>query len=377
MEELKFKIKKIILPYLIISIVIIFCYSSFYQYIVLEYDVFNKIEWKYAFTIEQQKLFSKMLFCLPVYLLMKPRVGCLRGYRSRIDVQILMAMGVFLLILFYSEPQEKLLEPSGTLSLGFIQEYKGFFYFYILFLVLLVLRILYSDLKPDSFSNKKHKSDQTIKNAGSFFLSALFVGFYLLCAILFVLVFSGSFMGVMHAYKTREYSLIIWMFITFMMSGAFLYVLLKGYKLPLDISELKAAADSGVEQHKTYQFKDFPNLIGALSKQNNKDSFLVFMFGDNEKHNGLNIQLSIDKNGIGLDWVLVAEANKRDKDLFIDTVHKFGYKCEEKKGLWAKYLRITESDDFVALAKAIIIDMYDEDESTIFDVVIEGFEYDA
>lgn len=220
---------------------------------------------------------------------------------------------------------------------------------------------------------KNHWSEKIVPHIVFGYRLILRICFYLLSAVLFIFLFGGSLIQTIGFYEDRNYDYIPWMVIPFLMSGAFLYVLLNGHKLPLKISSMRFHGAANLRTQELYYFEDFHYLIDSISKQNNEGSFLVFMFNVPNQQKELNIQLSVENKKLGIDWILLGDANIEDEQLFKDTVESFGYQYLEIKKARLKYIRVEDVNDLVKLTKDILVEMYKVGDETVFNIIAEGF----
>jgi hypothetical protein len=104
-----------------------------------------------------------------------------------------------------------------------------------------------------------------------------------------------------------------------------------------------------------------PAIFVRLQATGKDSSFAVLGFlppgKTSVQDDGFNVQFSIEGGRIGFDWVLIAPANIRDKDKFVQFAGRLGYKVVACEGNKVKYLRV-ENGDLPKLCEAVIRDLY-------------------
>ena len=122
---------------------------------------------------------------------------------------------------------------------------------------------------------------------------------------------------------------------------------------------------------------DMPRILAAVSASTRTPTFAAFVFTTPDQPNSkdaVNLQFSLENGRAGLDWVLLAPRNVRDKDRFIGYLHRRGYSFVERKMNRVVYLRI-EDGDLPQLCAEIITGFYARPRDEPIDMIVEGFEW--
>lgn len=115
-----------------------------------------------------------------------------------------------------------------------------------------------------------------------------------------------------------------------------------------------------------------------LATENNEGAHTVFIFeenGDIESENQINIQFSIENKKIGLDWVLKAPRNIKEKDKFVRFVKNKGYEVELKEMNGVSYYRVERGGSLFTLCKAVITELYKVKESSPIGLFAVGISF--
>ena len=126
----------------------------------------------------------------------------------------------------------------------------------------------------------------------------------------------------------------------------------------------------------TVDISHIPKVFEILSATKAEGAFGTFIVPVKEKNDSLNIQFSYEDNRIGLDWVLLGEINKDNKDKFLEYAKRKGYRLIQKEGKGVKYFRAVEGD-LVDLCQSIILELYDYNPNAPFGLVYHGAELEA
>lgn len=120
--------------------------------------------------------------------------------------------------------------------------------------------------------------------------------------------------------------------------------------------------------------RDVPRAIDELGKKGGEHSFLVFMFDPPGRSgaDAINLQLSIDKGRVGLDWVLLSPSNQADRPTVEAFIRQRGHTWREEDVNRVRFLRV-EDGDLSALASAILTDLYKLTPEARLETVVEGF----
>ncbi|MBZ0166697.1 MAG: hypothetical protein K8I00_07805 [Candidatus Omnitrophica bacterium] len=130
----------------------------------------------------------------------------------------------------------------------------------------------------------------------------------------------------------------------------------------------------------TYQvrIKDIPDVYAKLEAGGQDSSFATFSFIPPDKQSpdeAINIQFSIAEGRIGLDWVLLAPANIRDKDRIQGFVQERGYVISKRSMNDVHYLRVEGGADLPKLCQEIIRDVYRVSADEELGLDMDGFQW--
>jgi hypothetical protein len=122
---------------------------------------------------------------------------------------------------------------------------------------------------------------------------------------------------------------------------------------------------------------DISSIFEKLKATGKDANFAVFAFippGKTSMDDAINIQFSIDKGKIGLDWVLIGAQNIQDRDKFAQFAGRLGYSVTSLEMNNVKYLRV-EDGDLPKLCEAVISDLYTMPPDADLDLIPEGFKW--
>lgn len=120
---------------------------------------------------------------------------------------------------------------------------------------------------------------------------------------------------------------------------------------------------------------DVPSIVAKLATL--KDgSFVVFMFDSPASSGGdaVNLQYSVERGAVGLDWVLLGQTNIADKEKVAAFTSRLGHPMTEHAMNGVHYLR-TEGRDLDSLGASIIVELYRMPRDAELDLVTEGFDW--
>jgi hypothetical protein len=120
---------------------------------------------------------------------------------------------------------------------------------------------------------------------------------------------------------------------------------------------------------------DVPSIVAKLATL--KDgSFAVFMFDSPTSSDGdaVNLQYSVERGAVGLDWVLLGQTNIADKERVAAFASRLGHPMTQRVMNDVHYLR-TEGRDLDSLGTSIIVELYRIPRDAELDLVTEGFEW--
>lgn len=124
---------------------------------------------------------------------------------------------------------------------------------------------------------------------------------------------------------------------------------------------LRARA-SGIKTRKI-SVGDIGKVYDQISSQAAETSFAVFVISPPRWDSGqtVEIQFSVEKGVTGLDWILMSENNKKEKQRIVDYAIEKGTRWQDcKMNDWI-YMRI-EQGDLVVLCISLIRDLYGAEE---------------
>jgi hypothetical protein len=132
----------------------------------------------------------------------------------------------------------------------------------------------------------------------------------------------------------------------------------------------------GRSQEPDYSTRDqIPSIVSKLQKTGRDGSFVVFMFSIPGNHDETlpNLQYSIEKGRLGLDWVLLAPRNVEDELELADFMKRDGYTVLKREMNEVRYLRV-EGDDLENLGIRILRDFYHLAPEARLELITEGFD---
>jgi hypothetical protein len=132
---------------------------------------------------------------------------------------------------------------------------------------------------------------------------------------------------------------------------------------------------SRVAEQYAVRIADVPTVFQQLREHGTDGSFAVFMFSDHGKsgeENGINLQFSIERGTVGLDWVLLAPVNVRDEQRVFDFLKARHAKPRRLTENGVTFLRV-EDGDLVRLCQDIMSGLYGVKANEALDLLPEGF----
>ncbi|MBA4382520.1 MAG: hypothetical protein C0406_08150 [Sideroxydans sp.] len=125
------------------------------------------------------------------------------------------------------------------------------------------------------------------------------------------------------------------------------------------------------------QPSQIPEVLEQLRKKGGDASWVVFMFYT--PRNSIetdddcpNLQFSVHKGKVGLDWVLLGPRNIADKVLINEYITSKGYKVKEKEINEVPFLRVKKGD-MATLGLGIVEDFYKMPNDADVGLLISGF----
>lgn len=122
--------------------------------------------------------------------------------------------------------------------------------------------------------------------------------------------------------------------------------------------------------------RELPQLFRAFKKQAAGESYagVIVSTGVGETSEAPYIQFSLEQSRIGLDWLLNTRQGIADADRFSSLAKSLGQPVLEREQNGVKYLRV-EQGDLLALAEAVLADLYDVKQSDLLRLQTSGIEW--
>ena len=129
------------------------------------------------------------------------------------------------------------------------------------------------------------------------------------------------------------------------------------------------------------QVGQIPAIVAQLKATGHDTSFVVFLFSPpgtspQDDSQSVNLQFSIDKNRLGLDWVLLSPRNKADEARIAQFMKDQGFAVNKRLENGVSFLRV-EDGDIVALGLKIVTQFYGLNRSDSIDMIVDGFDWKA
>jgi len=120
-----------------------------------------------------------------------------------------------------------------------------------------------------------------------------------------------------------------------------------------------------------------PEIVKKLGVNRNEGSWAAFAFASagerSEPESVVNLQYSYENGTVGLDWVLLAPRNVKDREKFSEFVRTQKHKLVQKEANGVKYLRV-EDGDIVNLGLKVMKEMYRLTDESKVEIFTDGFE---
>ena len=118
--------------------------------------------------------------------------------------------------------------------------------------------------------------------------------------------------------------------------------------------------------------KEARAICDLLESSGGNGSFVAFIVPvDGPPEMSANIQFSVERGVVGLDWLLISPTNIRDVSTFERLVSEGKHTPQRLTQNDVSYLRV-EDGDVVALFQRVLKEMYDVTEDEVLEVVAEG-----
>jgi hypothetical protein len=121
---------------------------------------------------------------------------------------------------------------------------------------------------------------------------------------------------------------------------------------------------------------DIPDGVRHLRQRGRDRSFLVFMFVPRDRRDRapVNLQYSVERGRLGLDWVLLSPANVDDRARVEAFARARGHAPAEQTVNGVRFLRI-EDGDVTQLGVQIVRELYGLAPDAELETVVDGFEW--
>jgi hypothetical protein len=124
-----------------------------------------------------------------------------------------------------------------------------------------------------------------------------------------------------------------------------------------------------------------PAVVAQLKATGHDASFVVFLFsapGSPSQDDGqrVNLQFSIEKNRLGLDWVLLSDRNKADEARIAQFMTEQGFAVNKLRENGVSFLRV-EDGDIADLGMKIATQFYRLNQSDQIDMIVESFDWNT
>jgi hypothetical protein len=126
------------------------------------------------------------------------------------------------------------------------------------------------------------------------------------------------------------------------------------------------------------RLSEIPVVFDKVKAVGKDATFAQFCFGivdESAQDKAVNVQFSIEGGRIGFDWVLICEANRRDREKFLALARRLGHAITEHKAPnGCEYLR-AEDGDLIQLCTLSICEIYGLLETAEVELVWDGFKW--
>lgn len=126
------------------------------------------------------------------------------------------------------------------------------------------------------------------------------------------------------------------------------------------------------EQQDQVTLDQIDSVWDALRRTGSEGSFAVFMSGPSVA--APEFQFSIQEGRVGLDWVLINEANVRGKEAFERMLDSAGAAYRELERNGVRFIR-TEDERAPELCRRVVKEIFDFDAGASLNLIIESFEW--
>ena len=118
-----------------------------------------------------------------------------------------------------------------------------------------------------------------------------------------------------------------------------------------------------------------PALVNRIATTGKNGAFWVLLIPNTARADGFdaNLQVSMEGDHLGIDWVLLAKRNLEDRARFEEIVKSQGLESRELVRNDVHYLRVESSDRLAERCKEILESMYGVTETTGMRLIINDF----
>ena len=122
---------------------------------------------------------------------------------------------------------------------------------------------------------------------------------------------------------------------------------------------------------------DFPALVSALKASPSADAFWVVLVPGTARSDGCpaNLQYSVEDGVAGIEWVLLADRNLEDRQLFETAITRAGGVVEERFRNEVPWLRAVELQDSIKVGQAFLQAAYNVTPETKLELINSGFRW--
>jgi uncharacterized membrane protein YiaA len=122
---------------------------------------------------------------------------------------------------------------------------------------------------------------------------------------------------------------------------------------------------------------DFPELVAAIQKTGQNGAFWVVLVPRTAGNDELaaNLQYSIEDGALGLDWVLIAQRNMREKNKFLQVIKDAGSHADLKEGNGVQYLRVVDNKNLAEIGQAVLKQLFGTTSSQKLKLIITDFKW--
>jgi len=125
------------------------------------------------------------------------------------------------------------------------------------------------------------------------------------------------------------------------------------------------------------QVRQIPEIVQQLRSKGQDTSWVVFMFtkrGETGDDDTVNLQFSVENGHAGLDWVLLAPRNIKDRDNIVAFARQRGVQIRERELNDVHYLR-AEGKEAETLGVAIATEFYGLAGTDTIDMISDKFDW--